>query len=261
MGGSNLLMRYQLTGQGQTVVLLNGLGEHIEGWQPQIAALEKAGFQVLAYDYRGHGQSEWRDELVDIYTFARDLAQLMSELSISQAHLAGLSMGTAIAQAFYHLHPEKVLSMVLAGGFSYFPEPQRSDALKARLEMIDKGDMREIGRILAERSFTENAPRELVTEIARMIGSNDLKAYRACMIASVMADSREFVADIRVPTLLLVGEGDMTTPPAFSQYLHEQIKGSKLVIIPGARHIVNLEQPDLFNAQLLPFLQQQTRQS
>lgn len=259
MAGSNLFVRYIQTGQGQDVILLNGLGQHCESWQPQIEALEQAGFRVLAYDYRGHGQSGWRDEEIDIYTFARDLNDLTIRLEIKQAHLVALSLGSAVAQAFYHLYPEKVLSMVLAGAFSYFPEPQRSEALKARLEMLERGGMAEAGRVLAERSFTENAPRAMVEEVAKMLAGNHPQGYRASMITSIMSDSHEFLKDIKVPVLVMVGEGDLTTPPALGQYLHENIKGSTFEVIPNARHIVTMEQPEAFNEKMLAFLKNSTQ--
>ena len=165
-------------------------------------------------------------------------------------------MGTAVGQAFYHLHPEKVLSLVLAGGFSYFPEPLRSEAMKNRLETLDNTGMTGVGQMLAERSFTPNAPRELVDEVARMISTNHPKGYRAATIASMLADSHNFLKVINVPVLLLVGEGDLTTPPHLSRYLHENITGSRLEILSEAQHIISMEKFEVFNQKVLAFLKQ-----
>ena len=89
-----------------------------------------------------------------------------------------------------------------------------------------------------------------------MISSNHPRGYRAATIASMLADSHDFLKNIAVPVLLLVGEGDITTPPDLSRYLHENIKASRLEILPKARHIISMEKPEVFNQKVLAFLKQ-----
>jgi len=250
----SIRMRYELAGEGPDVVLIHGLGQVLEEWHYQKEALLQNGFRVLTYDLRGHGQSEWRQEEVTIDTYAQDLKLLLQQVSIEKAHIVGLSMGGAIAQAFYRHYPEKVRSLILAGTFSFFPEPVRQAGLESRLPYIDEGKMAELAELIATRSFTENAPARLVERTKQVILANDPLAYRASMIASINSDSSDILDKINVPVLIVVGEGDLTTPVECSRYLHERIKNSQLAIIPDSRHIVTQEQPERFNEVLLQFL-------
>lgn len=250
-------MRCQIEGEGPAVVLIHGLGQRLEDWKWQKEALVRNGYRVLVYDLRGHGESGWNaEEDVTIHTYADDLQQLLQQLSIDKAHVVGLSMGGAIAQAFYRSYPNKVLSLVLAATFCYFPEDVKQASLESRFTYIDQGKMEELAEIIANRSFTEKAPRELIEHTKKVISANNPAAYRASMIASVNADSRDMLATISVPVLIIVGEGDLTTPPELSRYLHEHIKGSQLVVLPEARHILTQEQPESFNQTLLSFFEQ-----
>ncbi|MGC5328048.1 alpha/beta fold hydrolase [Brevibacillus sp. SYSU BS000544] len=254
MSNQRITMRYELEGEGPDVVLIHGLGQRLEEWKWQKEDLIKNGYRVLTYDMRGHGESGWSEEEVTIATYADDLNHLLELLSIEKAHLVGLSMGGAVAQAFYRAYPGKVLSLVLAATFSYFAEDIKRVSIESRLAYIDQGKMVELAELIAKRSFTENAPAELIENAKQIIAANDLKAYHASMIASVNADSRDVLAAINVPVLIVVGEGDLTTPLACSEYLHQEIKGSQLVVIPEARHIVTQERAEEFNQALLAFL-------
>ncbi|MET3292983.1 UNVERIFIED_CONTAM: 3-oxoadipate enol-lactonase [Brevibacillus sp. OAP136] len=254
MTNQGIDLRYEVEGEGPNVALIHGLGQRLEDWKLQKEELIKNGFRVLTYDLRGHGESEWRAEEVNIDTYAADLNQLLQKLSIEKTHLVGLSMGGAIAQAFYRAFSEKVKSLVLAATFSYFPEPVKQASLQSRLPYIEQGKMEELAEIIARRSFTEQAPVQLIENTKKVIASNDPTAYRASMIASVNADSRDFLAKISLPVLIIVGEGDLTTPVEYSRYLHEYIEASQLVILPEARHICTQERPDLFNQALVAFL-------
>ncbi|RNB87717.1 hypothetical protein EDM56_14180 [Brevibacillus fluminis] len=111
-----------------------------------------------------------------------------------------------------------------------------------------------MAEIIARRSFTEQAPDQLIENTKKVIAANEPTAYRASMIASVNADSRDILAKISQPVLVIVGEGDLTTPVECSRYLHQHIEGSQLVILPEARHICTQERPDLFNQALVAFL-------
>lgn len=256
MAKGAISLRYILEGTGPDVVLIHGLGQRLEDWDLQKEALVNNGYRVLTFDLRGHGESEWTAEEVNIRTYAHDLNRLLCQLSIDRAHLVGLSMGGAIAQMFYRDFPEKVQTLVLAATFSYFPENMKQSSLESRLSYIDQGKMEELAELIARRSFTENAPIELIENMKKTIADNKPAAYRGSMIASINADSREYLAEIEVPVLIIVGEGDLTTPLACSQYLHQHIKNSRLVVIPEARHMLTQERPDSFNRELLQFLRE-----
>lgn len=254
MTNQGIELRYELDGEGPDVVLIHGLGQRLEDWKLQKDELIKNGFRVLTYDVRGHGESEWRAEEVNIDTYADDLNQLLQKLSIKKTHLVGLSFGGAIAQAFYRGFSEKVQSLVLAATFSYFPEDVKQASLQSRLSYIDQGKLEELAEIIAKRSFTEKAPGVLIENAKKGIAANDPTAYRASVIASANADSRDILAKINLPVLIIVGEDDLTTPVEYSRYLHQHIEGSQLVIIPEARHLCTQERPEPFNQALLAFL-------
>ena len=246
-----LRLRYLDTGDGDSIILVHGLGERIEGWKFQIDEFSKH-FRVLALDLRGFGESEIPAEFTGAEDFARDIFNLMEHVGIEKAHLLGLSMGGIACLAFYKLYPEKVKSLILADTTAYFPEEFRG-ALSERLRLMDEMGMEGIAAAIAELSIHRDDP-ELKKLVRDIIAKNDLNFYRKVTVELARADYRDLLPNIRVPTLVIVGEYDVTTPPELSRYMADRIPGAELRIVKNSAHLAKLENSDEFNAYVLDFL-------
>ncbi len=246
-----LRLRYLDTGDGDPIILVHGLGERIEGWKFQTYEFSKH-FRVLALDLRGFGESEIPAEFTGAEDFARDIFNLMEHVGIEKAHLLGLSMGGIACLAFYKLYPEKVKSLILADTTAYFPEEFRG-ALSERLRLMDDMGMEGIAAAIAELSIHRDDP-ELKKLVRDIIAKNDLNFYRKVTVELARADYRDLLPNIRVPTLVIVGEYDVTTPPELSRYMADRIPGAELRIVKNSAHLAKLENPDEFNAYVLDFL-------
>jgi pimeloyl-ACP methyl ester carboxylesterase len=249
-----LRLRYLDVGdesKGDPVILVHGLGERIEGWKFQIEEFSKH-FRVLALDLRGFGESEIPAEFIGAEDFARDIFNLMEHAEIKQAHLLGLSMGGIACLAFYKLYPEKVKSFILADTTAYFPE-EFQGALAERLRLMDEMGMEGIAAAIAELSIHKDDP-ELKKLVRDIIAQNDLNFYRKVTVELAKADYRDLLPRINVPTLVIVGEFDVTTPPELSRYLAEKIPGAELKIVANSAHLAKLENPEEFNTHILDFL-------
>jgi 3-oxoadipate enol-lactonase len=126
-----------------------------------------------------------------------------------------------------------------------------------RIEAVAKGGMAAIAEATIDRWFAKANQQRLGAEIARIrdgILNTPVAGYRACCGAIRDMDQRESIAAISLPTLVMVGAEDPSTPVAASELIHQRIAGSKLVVIPDSQHLFNVEEPAQFNAALLDFL-------
>ena len=130
---NGITQHYVRSGEGPSVVLIHALGLDHRLWQPQIERLANT-CQVIAYDVRGHGQSDVPSGPYTLSDFAEDLEGLLDALGVDGAHVVGISMGGMISQAFALAQPQRVRSLVLADTTSeYNQEARRQFAERARI--------------------------------------------------------------------------------------------------------------------------------
>ncbi len=246
---------YQLTGEGdQVVVLIHALGTDHRMWDRQVEAL-KPHFRVLRYDVRGHGQTDKPPGPYSLELFARDLAALLDALGIAAAHLVGLSMGGMIAQTFALSYPERVKSLVLADTSSRYP-PESRRQFEERARVAETQGMGPLVEATLERWFSpgfHQAHPEVVEKYRQMLLANDPRAYAAAARAIAQLDLTSRLGSIRVPTLVIVGEDDPGTPPAMAKEIAANIPGARLEILLG-RHMTQEESAEAFNRLLVEFL-------
>ncbi len=244
--------------KGLPVVLIHGFPFSHEMWEPQIEAL-KARYRVVAYDVRGHGKSAVGDGLYTLEYFVDDLLGLLDLLKVDQAVLCGLSMGGYVALRAAERAPERVRALVLCD--------TRSEADANQGKILRAGAMRAVaddGVPAFAEGFAKSlfAPATLaagkpcVEKVKALIRANSPLGIRGTLLAlAARTDATAFLPAIKVPTLILVGERDLLTPPALSEAMRKAIPGSRLRVLPEAGHLTNLEQPDAFNAALREFLE------
>jgi 3-oxoadipate enol-lactonase len=240
------------------IVLIHGFPFNHEMWDPQIETLQKQ-FRVIAYDLRGHGKSGVGDGQYTLEFFVDDLLGLLDHLGIERAVLCGLSMGGYIALRAVERNPERVRGLILADtqakADSNEAKLRRAAAIKSvKANGVNVYAEGFVKSVFAPQTLTNN--KAAVEKIRRIIQSNSSLGICGALLAlASRTDTTEALSDIKVPTLILVGEHDLSTPPSASKEMHNTIPNSEIHVIPNAAHLSNLENSEGFNKHLLDFLE------
>jgi 3-oxoadipate enol-lactonase len=237
------------------LVLSHSLACSTRMWDEQIAAF-KDRYRILAYDTRGHGSSQAPAGAYTLEQLADDLKALLDRLGISRAHYCGLSMGGMIGQTYALKYPGTFTTLVLADTTSRMPA-EALPAWQDRIRTAEAKGMQPLVEPTLARWFTEpyrKAQPQIMQRIGNLIGSTPVAGYVGCCHAIPKIDLAARLKDIRTPILILVGEDDPGTPVAMSKEIHENAPGSKLVVLPKAAHLSNIEQSAAFNRALDEFL-------
>ncbi|HEV7535425.1 MAG TPA: alpha/beta fold hydrolase, partial [Acidimicrobiia bacterium] len=222
------------------------------------ARLVAAGCRVVLYDQRGHGASTMGADAPTVEALGDDLAAILDALDVRHAVLAGHSMGGMTLQALAVARPDviaaRVRAMVLAGtaGFGVaagpFSVPVRFVTGHRRLDRVMAG---RLGPALS-RGSVGRRPRQ-----AHLVATRDAwlslpaDVRRRFLIALQAMDFRAALAQVAVPTTVVVGTRDLLTPPRLGRALAAAIPGARLVEVPGAGHMLPYEDPDLLAALIL----------
>jgi pimeloyl-ACP methyl ester carboxylesterase len=225
------------------LILVPGLLCSARLYAPQVAALWPYG-QVTVADHR-------RDDSIDAIA-ARILGNAPPRFA-----LAGLSMGGYIAMAMERLAPERVDRLALLDTAARADTPEQSAARNALVTMAQEGRLSEVVETLIPRFLHESRHGDvvLIRIIREMAADTGVEAFARQQKALIgRIDSRPHLANIKCPTLVLVGDGDTLTPPKLSQEIAAAIPGARLVTVPGCGHLSTLEQPEAVNAALTEWL-------
>ncbi|EKD41706.1 MAG: Alpha/beta hydrolase fold protein [uncultured bacterium] len=257
INGGALFVREEGPQNGLPVIFIHGFPLSQKMWDPQIKALKKTN-RVIAYDVRGHGQSDRGDGLYTIEGHVDDLVSLMDYLKIQKAVIVGFSMGGYIAQRFIERNPERVLALGLfdtkSGADNNEGRLKRFLALKdIRLNGLAPFAETSILSLFSEKTLHEK--QEIVDVVFNMIMNSPQHGVMGTLLCLASRyDLTLALSGIKVPTLLLVGEHDVITPPDSMQEMAQSIKGCEIHIVPEAGHMSNLENPVFVNEALLRFL-------
>ncbi len=171
--------------------------------------------------------------------------------------LAGLSMGGHIAFAMMRLAPERIAKLALLDTSARADTPEQTEGRKTQIAMAQSGRYGEIPDLAIPRYLNEKHQRdERLTKIVRqMIMETGPEAF-VRQLNAIMSrpDSRPLLASIRCPTLVLVGDGDVATPPELNKEIAAGIAGAKFTVVPDSGHFTTLEQPEAVNAALADWL-------
>ena len=237
------------------LVFSHSLACSVRMWDGQIAAL-KDRFRVLAYDTRGHGQSAAPKGAYTLEGLADDLHALLKALNIASAHFCGLSMGGMIGQTFAIKYPGIFQSLIACDTTSRYPAAA-APLWQDRIRVAESQGLKPLVQPTLERWFTEPFRRgkpEEVNKVAAQIEKTPVAGYVGCCHAIPKIDVTARLKEIKCPALVICGEDDPGTPPAMAREIHDNLPGSKLVLIPQAAHLSNIEQPAAFNRALAEFL-------
>ena len=248
---------YEITGKGEPVILLHGLGSSTRDWEAQVEALSQQ-YQVITCDTRGHGQSGKPPGPYSASGFAQDLIGLMEALSLESAHIIGLSMGGMIAFQLAADAPGRLRSMTI---INFGPE-MVSHTFKERVQVwirfavVNLMGMKGMGKYLADRLFPEDDQLEIREVFITRWAENNQRAYKDAMRSIVGWSVADKLAEMDIPTLVIASEFDYT-PVAEKEAYIAKMPNAELRVIPNARHAVPAGRPDEVNAILLDWLDKQ----
>jgi 3-oxoadipate enol-lactonase len=243
--------------QGLPVVFIHGFPFNHTMWAPQMLALPNE-YRAIAFDVRGHGDSDVGDGIYSIEFFVDDLIALLDHLVLKQVVLCGLSMGGYIALRAIERHPERCQGLILCDTRSEADSNEGKVKRSASIKAIKADGVKAFAEgfvkaVFAPQTFQTNPA--AVDTIKKSIEANSpLGICGALLALAARTDTTASLAAIKVPTLILVGEYDTLTPVSAAQAMHEKIVGSELTVIPNAAHMSNIENPEAFNAALIKFL-------
>ncbi len=228
-------------------------------WEEHVKAYEKH-FRCIIVDNRGAGDSDKPEGPYSTAVMADDIAALITELKLGPCAVAGISMGGAIAQELVLRHPQLVRSLILIsswakcddyaiGVFRHFQEIRKVSAPSHFMKLLQLW-------IFAPPFYASEANRQVLIEAREQAhtGYMEVSHFIAQAEACIGHDAVSRLPQIRVPTLITVGDMDIFTPLKFSEELHRLIPGSKLVVLPGTGHAHHWEDLEFFNQKTTDFL-------
>jgi 3-oxoadipate enol-lactonase len=250
-------LSYTDVGSGMPLLLIHGYPLSRQMWFLQLDPFAKFA-RILAPDLRGYGDSTPTPGPYSMDLFAADLADFLDELNIiDPITLCGLSMGGYIAMAFARNYPNRLGKLVLVSTRAAPDSPEGRQGRDRAAHSVRENGIQEIintmtPKLLSPQNLEKNP--HLMTR-AKEIMKPSLEGVIGSLAGMRdRVDARPFLAKIMVPTLIIHGADDQLIPVAEAEAMSAAIPGSHLFVIPGAGHLPNLEQPDLFNLKMRDFV-------
>jgi 3-oxoadipate enol-lactonase len=265
-------MYYEEQGSGDPLLLIMGLAADSLAWMFQLPDFSKR-YRTIVFDNRGVGRSSKPAGPYTIAQMADDAAGLLDKIGIQRTHVVGVSMGGMIAQELALRHPSRARSLVLACTYAK-PDVGVERQMESSLTAFGgsrgpNGEIQVDLRKLDPMMFFQHLlptvfnAQFIMTELPKLMqvfsGALQYGFSMEAILAQTMAaqshNTLDRLGQIKAPTLVLTGDSDLLIPPTCSDTLAAKIPGAKLVKIPGGSHGFNFETPDLFNREVLSFLE------
>jgi 3-oxoadipate enol-lactonase len=254
-------LHYEVTGSGEPILMVMGLGGSSAGWSPELVEELSGSFRVVNYDNRGTGQSDKPDVPYSLEMFAADAVAILDDLKLRRVHLFGVSMGGMIAQEIALHYGSRVHTLTLGcttcGGRNSVPPPAESvKLLTAPRDGLSDADVIRRGWPLAYTpEYIKNHRDKLEASIPRLlVNATPTFVFKRHLDATYGLKTYDRLPQITMPTLVITGAKDVLIPARNSEILAERIPGAKLHIISNAGHAFFNEAPAEFLKEFVPFV-------
>jgi pimeloyl-ACP methyl ester carboxylesterase len=252
-GKSAAGLSYEASGSGEAVVLIHAFSVDRRMWAPQITLLESR-FRVIRYDLRAHGRSEGPSAPYAPYD---DLRSVLDALGVYRATLIGLSAGSEVATNFTLAYPNRVARVILASpGLSGFVPSTPLTWTQPVFEAAAAGDPERAAKLWAATPImalrNDLTAASTVTDL--VMSNARLWSYRTNPVQQLTPPAIKRLSEITCPALVIIGEQDLPHIKEIASLLVGGIAGAKLVTLPRAGHLVNLDAREAFNQAIESFL-------
>jgi 3-oxoadipate enol-lactonase len=251
---------YEKQGRGpEAIVFAHGLLWSGRMFDNQVAAFKEL-YRCITFDFRGQGQSQVTRNGYDMDTLSEDAAAVIEKLHAAPCHFVGLSMGGFIGMRLAIRRPHLLKSLILLET-SADPELTENISRYRTLAWIARWlgiglVANKVMPIMFGKKFMSDPTRAALRKEwkRRLIANRRVGVYRAAMGVINRQGVYDQLDRINVPTLIVAADQDVATPLAKSERVHDCILDSKLVVIPGAGHTSNVEEPEMVNVAIEEFL-------
>jgi pimeloyl-ACP methyl ester carboxylesterase len=251
---------YEVEGEGHPLVLIHAGVADNTMWDEQLDTFARH-YRVIRYDTRGFGKTPNTEK---DFSNRQDLYDLLEHLSVERAYVMGVSRGGQIAIDFTLEHPEKVAALIpVASGMSGFDGQPTYAEMAIFTQMEEAWEKKEFDRLAdLEVAFWADGPGQLEGRAAQDVRER-VRAMCLSNYAVPESTGKPIVLDppaagrlneIKVPTLVVVGDLDASGVLQVADVLEKEIQGAKKVVIPGTAHMLSMEQPERFSKIVLDFL-------
>ena len=251
---------YEVTGEGDPLLLVMGLAGDTVAWALQVGDWSKT-HQVIVFDNRDVGQSSYADGPYEIADMASDTLALADHLELDTFDLVGLSMGGMIAQEIALRTPERVRSLTLCvtlGGLGRYGREKARVMGEQAARMSKEERVDNLLLLTMSEEFFENP--ESVKWMRNLMLNNphpqDVEGFRRQLEACGRFDLRDRLSEISVPTHVIGAEHDVLVPPWKSTELAELIPDARLTMLERAPHMVSIEKAQSFNDAVMSFVRE-----
>jgi pimeloyl-ACP methyl ester carboxylesterase len=252
-------LAYADEGPGPVVVLLHGFPLSRGMWNEQLTGIGST-YRIIAPDLRGHGESPAPEGVYTMDEMADDVVELLDTLHIAEpVVLGGLSMGGYVALSLVARYPRRVRALMLMDTRAGADTPEAAQGRETTAQaVLEAKSAASVATGMVPKLFSKHTIEERPERVAPLRAVMEATTPRGIAGAlrgmAKRPDRRADLAAIAVPTLVIVGEEDVITPPAEAKAMSDAIPHARLVIIPRAGHMAPYENPSVVNPVILQFL-------
>jgi pimeloyl-ACP methyl ester carboxylesterase len=261
---TGVTLNYEISGEGEPLLLIMGTSGSILLWGELVQRLAQ-NYRVIAFDNRGLGGSERGEGEISVASMAEDASALLEALDIPRAHVLGWSLGSAVAQELALAHPEQVATAIMYATWARCDGFQRSVMAAFRHPYAT----RNMEAVLAVSGIAFSPQLldhpELDTMLEPLLAAfpqteDQMQVTVEQWDADLLHDTLDRLGDITAPTLVIVGEQDLLTPPRQAKAVADAIPGARFELLtgPGSSHGAHIERPEDVVAIVTAFLGEHT---
>ena len=247
---------YSVTGTGPAIFFIHGVGAAEDAWR-FIAPKLKDKFTVVTYDLRGHGKSPVNNKDFNLDDLVLDLERVREKTNIKKAHFIGHSLGGMVAPAYARKFPDRVLSVGFLSTVAGRSEEDKQKVWNVISDLKNKG-VEQTLKNLTNRWFTDNfieTNPDLVSRRLKQVIDTDKDVFINVFKIYAETEMISWLKEINKPCLFMTGENDSGCTPTHNKKMSNEIKDSKLVIIPKVKHSFLIEAPEQITNNLIEFIE------